>query len=92
MPPSAKISIVLESHGRISTDSREPARMTCRLLNSGVISKAQRMAKEVEALKVGRRIQGKIRARCCKCRRLTDFLYDTCSEVGCGHLKFSICL
>jgi len=39
MPPSAKISIVLESHGRISTDSREPARMTCRLLDSGVISR-----------------------------------------------------
>ncbi len=91
MPPSAKISIVLESHGRISTDSREPARMTCRLLNSGVISRRSEW-QEVEALKVGRRIQGKIGARCCKCRRLTDFLYDTCSEVRCGHLKFSICL
>jgi len=90
-PSLATISCALESYGRISVDSKESGVDDIQTGQLWLHIKAQRVAKEEEAIAAGRRIQREIRARCCKCNRQTDFLYENCSEVGCGHSKCPTC-
>ena len=91
MPRSAQTSRALESHGRISVDSRESSADDVQTAQLWHDIKRERLAKEEEATKAGRGIRREITARCCKCKRPTRFLYCTCIEVGCGHLKCSTC-
>lgn len=62
-PSPATFSCALESHGRISVDSEAVGVDEVQLYQDWLDIKAERGAKEKEAITVGRRTQKEIRAR-----------------------------